>query len=795
MKFTLSWLHDHLETEASLDEIVKALTVIGLEVEQVDDPSAQLSAFSVAQIISAEPHPDADRLRLCVVRSAEGEHQVVCGAPNARAGLKGIFAPEGSTIPASGMVLKKAKIRGVESRGMMCSAAELGLSDDHDGIIEIDEDVAIGTPAAEALGSLDPVIEIAITPNRPDCLGVRGIARDLAAYGLGRMIDEKPYTFTEGVACPIKIETDPELCPAFAGRVISGVSNAAAPQWMSERLVAVGLRPINTLVDITNYISIDRGRPLHVYDLSKLSGTVRARAGRAGEAFTALNDLSYEVTDKDCVIADDQSVLGLGGIMGGAASGCSLETHDVLIESAYFPAEMIARSGRHHQIDSDARYRFERGVDPQSVMSGLDLATEMILSLCGGSASQNTLAGTPPQPDLVIEFDPARVRALTGVEMAEDEIKDILSRLGFTVSSSTQKWRVSVPSWRPDIHGVPDLIEEVIRIHGLDNVPSVALPRAHPVARPTLTTAQKRAALIRRVLAGSGLVEAVTWSFIPEAQAQAFGGTPALTLANPISVDLSTMRPSLLPGLVSAAQRNKARGADHFGLFEVGQIFDDLQPGAQRLCAAGVRIGASHAKNWQSAGVPSDGFLVKRDVLTVLSALGVAGESLRIGREVPQWYHPGQSGVIFRDPRTPIAFFGLLHPHLARDFDISGDIACFEIFPAALPAPKQRSMRTKAALELSPFPAVRRDFAFEVDAHIAADDVVRAARGASREMISDVSVFDVFSGAGLADGRKSLAISVVLQPQTGTLTDAEIDDISAQIIAAITKSTGAQLRG
>ncbi len=795
MKFTLSWLHDHLETDASLDEIVTALTVIGLEVEQVDDPAAVLAAFSVAEIISAEPHPDADRLRVCVVKSAEGEQQVVCGAPNARAGLKGIFAPEGSTIPNSGMVLKKAKIRGVESRGMMCSAAELGLSEDHDGIIELDGDVAIGVSAAEALGANDPVIEIAITPNRPDCLGVRGIARDLAAYGIGILKVEAPRTFSATGACPVDISVDADLCPAFAGRVVSGVKNGPSPDWLTRRLLAIGLRPINALVDVTNYISIDRGRPLHVYDCAKLSGNISARAGGEGERFVALNDVEYAVSAQDCVIADEAHVLGLGGIMGGVSSGCSLDTQNVFIESAYFPAEQIAHSGRRHQIDSDARYRFERGVDPQSVALGLDLATQMIMDLCGGSPSEAKMAGTPPDPRHQIAFDPARVEALTGVSMDAAQIADILIRLGFEVMQAEVPWQVIVPSWRPDVHGVPDLIEEVIRIYGLDHVPSVALPRARPVAEPTLTLSQKRAALTRRVLAGNGLVEAVTWSFIPEAQAIAFGGKADLTLANPISVDMSTMRPSLLPGLISAAQRNQARGADHFGLFEVGQIFDDLTPGEQRLSAAGVRLGTAYSKTWQGSAPAQDAFSVKRDVLAVLAAMGVSEESLRIGRTVPSFYHPGQSGVLFRDPRTPIAYFGMLHPQIAKMFNLNGDVACFEFFPAAIPAPKKQAVKTKPALDLSPFPSVKRDFAFELDADLAAEDVVRAARGAARDIVGDVTVFDVFSGAGVADGKKSLAISVVFKAKEATLTEAEIEALCAQVVAAITKATGASLRG
>jgi phenylalanyl-tRNA synthetase beta chain len=803
MKFTLDWLHDHLETDATLDIICDTLNRIGLEVEEVIDPASKLAGFEVAEIVSTEQHPDADRLKICTVKSGQGEQKLVCGAPNARTGLKGILANEGAVIPANGMVLGKAKIRGVESRGMMCSLAELELSEDHDGIIELSENAVIGTPAAEALGNngfaIDPVIEIAITPNRPDCLGVRGIARDLAAAGLGTLKSDTVQAASSDFESDIKIKVATPDCPVFAGRVIRGLKNGASPDWLSARLQAIGQRRINTLVDITNYISFDRGRPLHVYDMSRLSGTVTARAGQAGEKFMALDEESYEIDENDCVIADDKSVLGFGGVKGGLESGANEATTEVLVESAWFEPIAIANTGRRHGIDSDARYRFERGVDPQSVLPGLDQAVQMITQLCGGEVSSLIQAGDVPDNQQEIAFDPHRVKSLTGIDLTEDNIEDILLRLGFEVTRQKEKWQVKAPTWRPDVHGSADLVEEVTRIYGLDNVPSVPLPSDADITQAIQTQEQTRIALARRIMAGSGLTEAVTWSFIAEAVALKFAGHPALKLANPISSELSNMRPSLLPGLLQAAGRNVARGLSDFGLFEVGQVFTDAIPGGQETVVAALRYGHVKPRDWSGPAEPLNLFKIKADALTLLTAYGVQTESLQVLRDTPDWYHPGQSGVICRDPRTPLARFGALHPALLKDFDLDGPVMVCEIFPMAIPLPKKKPSRSKPVLSLSPYQAVRRDFAFEVAADLPADKLMKAARGADKKLISNVALFDAFTGSAegagaLGEGMKSLAIEVTLSPMEATLTDAEIEAAADKIIQAVEKATGGKLR-
>ena len=801
MKFTLSWLHAHLDTKAALSEIVDKLTLIGLEVETLSDPSEIFANFEVAEIIATEPHPEADRLQICTVKSGGGEQKLVCGAPNARAGLIGILAQEGAVIPANGMVLGKAKIRGVESRGMMCSGAELGLSDDHDGIIELSDGAKIGTPAAAALGLDDPMIEIAITPNRPDCLGVRGIARDLAAAGLGTL---KPDSIAE-----IKAEKDDgtmiavkgDTCPVFAACRIEGVQNTQSPAWLRARLTAIGLKPISALVDITNYISYDRGRPLHVYDADKLTGTVTARPAKNGERFVALDEETYELRDTDCVIADEKGVLGLAGIMGGLDSGSTLETQNVLVESAWFEPVAIALSGRHHNIDSDARYRFERGVDPASVDSGLNLAVQMIVEICGGTVCQPVTAGDVPQETKTVRFDPQRVQQLTGLEIAESEMQAVLEKLGFGVETG-KIWQVTAPSWRPDIDDTTngaDIVEEIVRIYGLDEVPSTPLPRHSGVAKPTLTLAQRRAALMRRGLAARGLVEAVTWSFISEKQAKAFHVAEGLELANPISSELSHMRPSLLPGLMAAAQRNADRGADAVNVFELGHEFKGPTPGAQRFAAAGLRAGLATPKNWRGAAQSVDAYQARADAEAALAACGVAIDGLQV-LPIPaesgiDWYHPGRSGVLARNPREPMAVFGELHPALLQAFDYAMPMVAFEVWPESVPAPKPSSDIARSALALSNLQSLTRDFAFEVLAETQAATMVRAAKGADKKLIAQVRVFDVFDGGSLPEGMKSVALEVTLQPSDKTLTDAEIDAVSEKITAAVEKASGGKLRG
>ncbi len=811
MKFTLSWLKNPLDTNATLDTLVERLTMLGLEVEGVEDPAKKLAVFSVAKVLEAGPHPDADKLQVLKVEAlVEGEVkqlQVVCGAPNARAGMTGIFAPPGATIPVNGMVLKPTKIRGVESNGMMCSERELELSDDHVGIIDLEGDWKVGTPAAEVLGQNDPVIEIAITPNRPDCLGVYGVARDLAAAGLGRLREGDLSPVPGRFESPIGIELDfpageEHVCPVFAGRLIRGVKNGPSPEWLQSWLKAVGLRPINALVDITNFISLDRARPLHVYDAAKLTGNIRARLGRKGEQLLALDGKTYDVEPHYCVIADDAKVLGFGGVMGGEESGSTEETVDVFVESAYFDPYRTARTGRDTGIVSDARYRFERGVDPAFVLPGLELATKMILKICGGEPSNIVVAGKVPDTKKEISFDTSRIEKLTGLKLGKAEASNILSALGFGVTDAGGNLAVSVPSWRPDVEGSADLVEEVVRVHGLNEVKSVALPRIHAVAKPVLSPRQRRDRLARRVLAARGMVEAVNWSFISEAEAALFGGgnvIPALKLANPISAEMSHMRPSLLAGLIAAAGRNMARGIADVAMFEVGQQFESDEPSGQVLAASGIRRGTARplgsGRHWQGKAGPVEAMDAKEDAVALLSALGAPIQSFQISADAPSWYHPGRSGVIRLGPKNVIGYFGELHPRILDAMDVAGPIAGFEIFPDAIPEPKRKPTRAKPPLALSDLQPLRRDFAFVVTESVTADQVIRAARGADRKLIADVSLFDLFEGGALGEGRKSLAIEVTLQPVEKTLTDEEIEVVSKAIVAAVEKATGGTLRG
>ena len=803
MKFTLSWLKEHLETDAPLDEILDKLTLIGLEVEEVFDPAEAMAQFVVGEVVKADKHPDADKLTLCQVETGSGQVQVVCGAPNAKKGLKGVFAPSGSYVPGIDLELKPAKIRGQESHGMLLSERELEISDEHDGIIELPSDSKVGAPAAPALGLDDPVIEIAITPNRPDCLGVRGIARDLAAAGVGKLKDDTLKAFEGAFDNPQLIELKfdkgmTDACPVFAGQLVKGVKNAPSPDWLQRRLRAIGLRPINALADITNYISYDRGRPLHVYDADKLKGAIHARLGKKGEEFLALDGNSYKVDGEMCVIADDSGVLGLGGVIGGEASGCTQDTVNVFIESAYFDPIRTAATGRKLNILSDARFRFERGVDPAFVVPGLGMATQMVVELCGGEASNMTLAGSPPEDGTIVDFNTSEVLRLTGLELAQVEIKQILTNLGFWMSGRGPDYKVSVPSWRPDVSQPADLVEEVIRIVGVDRVDATPMERGKGVARSVLTTGQKRVRLARRTLAGRGLVEAITWSFIARDAAMAFGGGgESLELANPISADLSSMRPSLLPGLVAAAQRNQHRRFSDAALFEVGHAYRGANPQDQFIAAAGVRAGTAKlsgsGRHWSGAGAPVDVFDAKADVLSVLDVLGYAVNA-QTARAAPEWYHPGKSGVLQLGPQNILAHFGELHPLILEKMDVDGPLCAFEIFFDALPEPK-RATRTRPALDVTDLQMVRRDFAFLVDDGVAAGDVMRAARGAEKTLISDVTLFDVFTGAGVAEGKKSLAIEVTLSPRYKTLTDEEIDAASAKVVAAVTKATGGDLRG
>lgn len=809
MKFTLSWLKDHLDTKASVEEITEKLSAIGLEVESVEDPSAKLGAFRVARIVEAKKHPNADKLQVVQVEVEPGKplYEVVCGAPNARAGMVAVFAPIGTYVPGLDVTLVQKPVRGIVSNGMMCSAAELELADEAEGILDLPAEWAdrVGERYIDVAGLNDAVIDVSLTPNRPDCTGVRGIARDLAAAGLGKLKPEPKIGEVDGKsACPIDIKLEftdetKDACPVFAGRYVKGVKNAPSPAWLQNRLAAVGLRPINALVDVTNYISQDRGRPLHVYDADKLFGPVRARLGAEGESFLALDGKEYAVDGEMCVIADDSGVLGLGGVIGGEASGSTEETTNVLIESAYFDPLRTAATGRKTGLVTDARYRFERGVDPASVMSGLDLATDMIVKLCGGEPSKAKVAGRVPANKTVITFDPARVAKLTGLKLENAEIKDILENLGCALDAKGKTWKVTAPTWRPDIQGSADLVEEVVRIAGLDRVPSTPLPRAEGIARPVLTERQKRARAARRMLAGRGLVEAVTWSFITRAEATAFGGgSDALELANPISSEMSSMRPSLLPGVLAAVQRNRNRGFADAAVFELGQAYRGDAPEDQYLAACGVRAGTAKlvgsGRHWDGAASEVDVFDAKADVLAVLAAAGFDASKVQVTRDAPDWYHPGRSGTLRLGPKVVLAHFGEFHPATLKALDVAAPAVGFEVFLDAIPAPKAK-VRAKPRLEAADLLPVTRDFAFVLDRATAAGDVVRAALGADKALINQVAVFDVFEGGALAEaGKKSLAIEVTLQPVAETLTDKDIEAVAEKIVAAVKKATGGEIR-
>ncbi|MBV9076582.1 MAG: phenylalanine--tRNA ligase subunit beta [Methylobacteriaceae bacterium] len=808
MKFTLSWLKDHLETAASLHEITETLTRVGLEVERVEDRGAALRPYLVASVLSAEPHPNADRLRVCLVETGTGEPvQVVCGAPNARAGMKSVFAPPGTYVPGKDLTLAVVSVRGVESRGMLCSAAELEISTDHEGIIDLPADAPVGQAYAAYAGLDDPLIEINLTPNRPDCTSVRGIARDLAAAGLGALKPERIEPARGAFPCPVPVTLDfaPEdrkLCPAFALRLIRGVRNGPSPEWLQRRLTAVGLRPINALVDVTNLMTFDRGRPLHVFDAAKVTGGLTVRRGRSGESILALDGRSYALDDDVVVIADETGPESIAGIMGGEHSGCDEGTTDVLVESALWDPLTIAQTGRRLGLSTDARYRFERGVDPAFTVPGLDLATRLILEFCGGEPSTVTLAGEIPEREHAIDFPWTEIRRLSGLDLPRAEARVILGELGFMVAGQGDRVKVLPPSWRPDIEGKADLVEEVVRIAGLDRIAPQPLPRIDPgVAKPILTVLQKRTRLAKRELAARGLVEAVTWSFIAHGEATLFGGGGrALQLANPIAADLSDMRPSLLPGLVKAAGRNADRGYADVALFEVGQCFRSDEPEGQAVNAAAIRRGAAKpagsGRHWAGAAGTVDAFDAKADALALLDALGVPTGGLQIAPGGPDWFHPGRSGTLRFGPNGIVGHFGELHPRILRDLDVKGPLVAFELTLDALPLPKHRPTKTKTKpkLALSELQPVRRDFAFVVGRDVPAGDIVRAASGAERGLIAGIELFDLYEGAGIDEGRKSVAIEVTLQPTERTLTEADIEAVSARIVEAVAKRTGATLR-
>ena len=806
MKFTLSWLKEHLDTEADLDTIAETLTRIGLEVEGVHNPGAALAPFRVARVLSAERHPQADKLQVLSVDAGDGPTQVVCGAPNARAGLVGVFGAPGAYVPGSGITLKVAAIRGVESNGMMCSTRELELGDDHDGIIELPADAPVGTSYADYAGLTDPVIEVAVTPNRPDCMGVRGIARDLAAAGLGALrplaeVYRSGVALVEGEgAAPAIATRDPDGCPAFFAQAVTGVTNGASPPWMRRRLEAIGQKPISLLVDITNFASIDLGRPLHVYDRAKLTGPLVARQAKAGEQVVALNGRTYTLAEGMTVIADDVAVHDIGGIMGGEHSGVSPDTTDVLVECAYFTPAAIARTGQALQLTSDARQRFERGVDPAFLDEGLAIATRLILDHGGGTPSPVTRSGTPPTERRTLLYDPHLARDLGGLAVPPEKQARILLSLGFTMgaidhpdaysdalfATIERAWPVTVPTWRPDIDGPADLVEEVIRIIGLDDVPSVPLDRVPGVAKPTATPAQKLERRVRRAAAARGLDEAVTWSFVPEGQAAAFGGG-AWTVANPISEELKVMRPSLLPGLLSAAARNAKRGVSDSRLFEIGRRY---LPDAEPLTLGLVLAGERRVRGWREGkGVPVDAYDAKAEALALLREAGAPVDNLQVVGEAGEAWHPGRSGTLRLGPKTVLARFGMLHPTTLKAFDLDGTVAAAELYLDAIPA-KRSAGFARPPYAPPALQAVRRDFAFTVPPGLAADTLVRAIRGADKAAIVAARVFDVFA----REGDQSMAVEVTLQPGDKAFVDSELKAIADKIVAAAAK-LGASLRG
>jgi len=805
MKFTLAWLKEHLDTDRPLGELADKLTMIGLEVERIEDKGKLFAPFVIARVVEARQHPNADRLKVCLVDIGAGAPvQVVCGAPNARTGMKGVFAPVGAFIPGKNLTLAVGKIRDVESRGMLVSEFELQISDDHEGIIALPDDAPVGMPYASYAGLDDPVLEINLTPNRGDATGVHGIARDLAAADMGKFKDAAIKPVKGEFPCPVQVKLEfgatPSLCPAFALRLVRGVNNGPSPDWLQKRLRAIGLRPINALVDITNFITYDRGRPLHVFDAAKVRGDLVVRRARPGETLPALDGKTYTLDEAMCVIADDDGVESLSGIMGGEKTGCSQDTTDVLIESALWEPINIAQTGRKLGVNSDARYRFERGVDPAFTVPGLEMATRMVMELCGGTPSAVNLAGSAQAPERIVDFPLAELKRLAGIEVPLAEMRRLLERLGFFVAGQGERVKVAVPSWRADVATKADIVEEVVRIVGVDRVPFTPFERGEAPRRPVLTPIQLRTRKAKRALAARNLIEAVTWSFVATARAELFGGGQAeLKLANPIAAELSDMRPSLIPGLVAAAQRNADRGFPDVGLFEVGQIFRGDQPEDQFTAAAGIRRGLAKpsgiGRHWSNKAEPVDWFDAKSDARAVLAEAGATVYAIQVVPTGPSWFHPGRSGIIQMGPKNVLGHFGELHPKILEALGAEGPIVAFEVILDRIPEPRTKATRAKPPLELSPFQPVTRDLAFIVDRKVEADSIVRAAYSVDRKLITNVTIFDVFQAPWIEPGKHSVAIAVTIQPRDKTMTDAEIEALAQKIVGEVNKRTGGVLRG
>jgi phenylalanyl-tRNA synthetase beta chain len=799
MKFTLSWLKDHLETDASVDEICEALTDLGLEVEGVENPAQSLAGFTLAKVKHAEQHPDADRLRVCTVETDEGDKQIVCGAPNAREGITVVLCKPGDYVPGIDVTLSVGKIRGVESHGMMASERELELSDEHNGIIELPSgevgDKFIDWLAENDPSKVDPVIEIAITPNRQDALGVRGIALDLAARGIGTMKPAKTADVKGTYPSPITVSIDEDTrtngCEVFAGRLIRNVKNGPSPQWLLDRLKAIGLRPISALVDVTNFFTFDRNRPLHVFDADKVKGNLRIHRAEGGETLLGLDEKEYTFSKGQVVISDDEGVESIAGIMGGLPTGCTEETTNVFLEAAVWDTIQIAYTGRALKINSDARYRNERGIDPAFNMEAIELATQMILDLCGGEASEVVVAGEVPIIDRAYKFDPARIESLVGMELPADEQRRILESLGFRLEGDM----AHVPSWRVDVKGEADLVEEVARVASLTKLVGRPLPRVTSgVPKPILSPLQKREQIARRTTAALGYNECVTYSFIDQTSAALFGGgADATMLENPISSEMSHMRPSLLPGLLQAAARNQARGFNDMALFEVGAAFHGGEPEEQETLVTGILVGRTIGKDIHGESRPVDVYDAKADMEAVLAALG-APAKLTFNREMNPWWHPGRSSKVGLGPKKILGAFGELHPKVLKAMDVKGPVVAFAIHTGEIPLPR-KSGATRPALELRDLQAVERDFAFVVDANVEAVTLVNAAAGADKALIDNVRVFDEFIGGALGEGKKSLAVTVRLQPTDKTLTEKEIEAVSEKILAKVAKATGGTLRG
>lgn len=794
MKFTLSWLKEHLETNADINEICETLTRIGLEVEEVFDPSEGLKEFVSARIESVENHPDADKLHVLCVNDGTNKYQVVCGAPNVHTGLVGIFAREGTLIPLFNERLKRAKIRGVESCGMMCAVDEIGIGTAHDAIIELPADTPIGAPAAEVL-DIDPVIEVSITPNRAECLGVRGIARDLAAAGLGKL---KPLNIAKPqakFANPVSVKVEnPVECPVYTARYIKGVNNhAKTPDWMKKRLEAIGLRSISPLVDITNYICYDMARPLHVFDADKLKGGIVVKMAQNGEKFMALNEKEYVLNDKSLGICDDEGVQCLGGVMGGLGKGCSEDTVNVVLEAALFKPECIAYTGRHLQIDSDSRYRYERWVDPKSNILGSDYATRLILEICGGEASELTVVGSEDEyKPQVAYLRPERLESFIGMPVTKEKSMEILQNLGFEVSFENGKIKAVTPSWRGDIEGEHDLVEEVVRMIGLDNIPAQSLPH-DKLPKEILLPEQHNALVVKHELASRGMYETVTWSFADSEIAKFFRkGKEAILLQNPIVKELDEMRPSILPNLLTAVKNNIAKGYANVALFEVGPEFYGRNPNEQITAASGVRAGNTAKKDWSHSTREYDVFDVKADALAAIAAAKGPYENPQITLDAPSYYHPGRSGTI-RLGKNVLAYFGEIHPSILKALDIKERVVAFEVNLNNIPLPR-KSVKARKKLELSAFQPVDKDLAFVVDKNISAASLIAAAKNADRNHITDVRIFDVYEGENLPSGKKSLAISLTFQPIEQTFTDKDIENLMNKVIVEVGKKTGGELR-